>query len=48
MEQQLIYLPKELRKRAKIAAVNEKSLSAFIQKAIKFYLAFLDKDKEAA
>ena len=49
MEKQLIYLPKELRKRTKVQAVKrENSISEFCQKALEHYISFLEKNKETA
>ena len=49
MEKQLIYLPKELRKRTKHQATEtDQTISGFIQNALEHYLSFLEKNKETA
>ena len=49
MEQQLIYLPKELRKRVKRQIIDtETSISEFCQNALEHYISFLEKNKETA
>lgn len=49
MEKQLLYFPKDLRKRLKIEALNQKqTYSKFTECALEFYLSFLEKNKETA
>lgn len=49
MEKQLIYLPREFRRKIKSkASILGKSISGFTQEALVFYLSFLEKNKETA
>lgn len=49
MEQSTIYLPKEFKKQIKSTyPFYAKSISEFCEKALRFYISFLEKNKETA